>query len=110
MTDQPSRSQESGDDPWLTVQQVSDELKIHPATVRGWVKSGRLAAVRAGRTWRVRRSEVDRALLSDSSPAYRQQEAASPTGHSEREPTRTSAPRQIANHLMTVSRARGEQP
>ncbi len=58
------------EDPWLTVPQVSDELKLHPATVRVWINSGRLAAVRAGRTWRVRRSEVDRALLSDASPAY----------------------------------------
>ena len=109
MTDQPSRSPAPGDDPWLTVQQVSDELKIHPATVRGWVKSGRLAAVRAGRTWRVRRSEVDRALMTDASPAYRQQEASSPTGGQEREPIRTSAPRQIADHLMTVGRTSGEQ-
>jgi excisionase family DNA binding protein len=109
MSDQPSRSPASGDDPWLTVQQVSDELKIHPATVRGWVKSGRLAAVRAGRTWRVRRSEVDRALLSDASPAYLQQDASSTASDSDREPRRTSAPRQIADHLMTVSRASGEQ-
>ena len=62
------------EDPWLTVPQVSEELKLHPATVRVWVNSGRLAAVRAGRTWRVRRSEVDRALLSDASPAYLRQE------------------------------------
>ena len=63
------------EDPWLTVPQVSEELKLHPATVRVWINNGRLAAVRAGRTWRVRRSEVDRALLSDASPAYLRQEA-----------------------------------
>ena len=72
----------SEEDPWLTVPQVSDELKLHPATVRAWVNSGRLAAVRAGRTWRVRRSEVDRALLSDASPAYVRQEASSPPSSS----------------------------
>ena len=52
----------SGEDPWLTVPQVSAQLRIHPATVRIWIKSGRLAAVRVGREWRVRQSEVDRAL------------------------------------------------
>ncbi len=92
------------EDPWLTVPQVSEELKLHPATVRVWINSGRLAAVRAGRTWRVRRSEVDRALLSDASPAYVRQEAApspslseAPTGSS-----RTEAPRKLADHIMPV--------
>lgn len=97
------------EDPWLTVQQVSEELKIHPATVRAWVKSGRLAAVRVGRTWRVRRSEVDRALMSDASPAYLQQEADS-SREPENVPSRTPAPRQIADHIMTVTPEQGGQP
>jgi hypothetical protein len=77
------------DDPWLTVPQVSAELKLHPATVR------------AGRTWRVRRSEVDRALLSDASPAYVRQEASAPSPRPI-DALRTAAPRQIADHIMTV--------
>ena len=28
---------------WLTVEQVSNELSIHPVTVREWLRSGRLA-------------------------------------------------------------------
>jgi excisionase family DNA binding protein len=100
------------EDPWLTVPQVSEELKLHPATVRSWVKTGRLAAVRAGRTWRVRRSEVDRALLSDASPAYVRQEASSPSASAEAQtdPSRTPAPRQIADHIMTVGQRPGERP
>jgi excisionase family DNA binding protein len=100
------------EDPWLTVPQVSEELKLHPATVRSWVKTGRLAAVRAGRTWRVRRSEVDRALLSDASPAYVRQEASGSSGSSEppAESSRTSAPRQIADHIMTVGPQPDERP
>jgi excisionase family DNA binding protein len=97
------------EDPWLTVPQVSDELKLHPATVRAWVKSGRLAAVRAGRTWRVRRSEVDRALLSDASPAYVRQEASSPPSSAHLDASRTAAPRQIADHIMTVGPGPAEQ-
>jgi excisionase family DNA binding protein len=107
MADIPDRSGPA-EDPWLTVQQVSDELRIHPATVRIWIKSGRLAAVRVGREWRVRHSEVDRALLSDASPAYAQQES-----ESARQPdagsARTPAPRQIADHLMAVTPTREER-
>jgi excisionase family DNA binding protein len=91
-----------GEDPWLTVPQVSSQLRIHPATVRIWIKSGRLAAVRVGREWRVRQSEVDRALVSDASPAYAQQEADS-ARRADAESARTPAPRQIADHLMTIA-------
>jgi excisionase family DNA binding protein len=62
------------EDPWLTLPEVSAELRVHPSTVRLWVANGRLAAVRAGgRKWRVRRSEVDRMLNADVSPGYAQQ-------------------------------------
>ena len=94
------------DDPWLTVSQVSEQLKLHPATVRAWVKSGRLAAARAGRTWRVRRSEVDRALLSDASPAYGRPH---PTPASPTDAAPTAAPRNIADHILTVGPASGER-
>ena len=104
MPDRPNPAVE--DDPWLTVPQVSEELKLHPATVRVWINSGRLAAVRAGRTWRVRRSEVDRALLTDASPAYVRQEASSgpaDVGLESAELSRPAAPRKLADHIMTVS-------
>jgi excisionase family DNA binding protein len=58
----------SGEDPWLTVQQVSQELGVHEATVRKWIATKRLPASRPGpRRLRVRRSDVDRLLGSDSS-------------------------------------------
>jgi excisionase family DNA binding protein len=64
----------SDEDPWLTLPEVSAELRVHPSTVRLWVANGRLAAVRAGgRKWRVRRSEVDRMLSADVSPGYARQ-------------------------------------
>jgi excisionase family DNA binding protein len=98
------------DDPWLTVPQVSEELKLHPATVRVWINTGRLAAVRAGRTWRVRRSEVDRALLSDASPAYVRHEATSspPAGEAPNGSSRRDAPRKLADHIMTFEPGPGE--
>jgi len=109
MPDHTATTPASDDDPWLTVPQVSEELKLHPATVRSWVKTGRLAAVRAGRTWRVRRSEVDRALLSDASPAYVRQEASSSSSQTTVEGSRTPAPRHIADHIMAVGSRPGER-
>jgi excisionase family DNA binding protein len=99
------------EDPWLTVPQVSEELKLHPATVRVWINSGRLAAVRAGRTWRVRRSEVDRALLSDASPAYVRQgtSPSASSGETPAESSRPGAPRKLADHIITLGSGRGEQ-
>lgn len=91
----------SGEDPWLTVPQVAADLNIHPATVRVWIKSGRLAAVRAGRTWRVRRSDLDRALLADASPALAQDGVSFPSDIPV-PPGPTPAPRQMADHILTI--------
>ena len=100
MPDATANTSVPNDDPWLTVPQVSAELKIHPATVRIWIKTGRLRAVRVGREWRVRRSEVDRTVMSDASPAYAER-----LGPSDDEgvSARTAAPRHLADHIMTVS-------
>ena len=59
------------DDPWLTVADIADELRVNPATVRLWISHGRLKAMRAGqRKLLVRRSELDRMLaLTDPSRA-----------------------------------------
>lgn len=94
----------SGEDPWLTVPQVAADLNIHPATVRVWIKAGRLAAVRAGRTWRVRRSDLDRALLAEASPA-RPQHGVTFSGETPVVAGPTPAPRHMADHILTVSPA-----
>ena len=47
---------------WLTVDEVARRLKVHPESVRRWLKAGRLRghliSRRAG--WRIRAGEVDR--------------------------------------------------
>jgi excisionase family DNA binding protein len=54
---------DSADDPWLTLAEIAEELRVNPATVRLWVSRGRLKAMRAGqRKLLVRRSELDRML------------------------------------------------
>jgi excisionase family DNA binding protein len=50
-------------DPWLTVAEIAEELRVNPATVRLWVSKGTLAATRAGRRkLLIRRSDLDRML------------------------------------------------
>ena len=50
------------EDPFLTVPQIAAELEVNEVTVRTWIRSGRLNAIRAGRTYRVRRSDLDQML------------------------------------------------
>jgi excisionase family DNA binding protein len=50
-------------DPWLTVAEIAEELRVNPATVRLWVSKGTLPATRAGqRKLLIRRSDLDRML------------------------------------------------
>ena len=52
----------------LTVAEVATELGVNPATVRVWLRSGRIAAVKVGpRQWRVPRAAL--AGLSTATPA-----------------------------------------
>ena len=37
----------------LTVRQVADVLSVRPATVRAWLRTGKLPGVRIGRDWRI---------------------------------------------------------
>jgi excisionase family DNA binding protein len=54
------------EDPWLTLAEIAEELRLSPATIRSWISKGTLRAMRAGqRKWLVRRSELDRMLRSD---------------------------------------------
>ena len=51
------------EDPWLTVAEIAEELRVNPATVRLWVSKGTLPATRAGqRKLLIRRSDLDHML------------------------------------------------
>jgi excisionase family DNA binding protein len=43
----------------LKVEQIADELALNPQTIRNWIKSGQLRATRAGRGFRVKRSDLE---------------------------------------------------
>jgi excisionase family DNA binding protein len=101
MADIPDRSGPD-EDPWLTVQQVSEELKINPATVRAWIRQARLPAVRPGKAFLVRRSDVDRALHAKAPPRAPDTGAQS-VGEAELAASPRPAPRQIADHIIAVT-------
>ncbi len=42
----------------LTVQEVAEYLKVSRTTVWRWCNEGKLPAFKAGRSWRVHRSEI----------------------------------------------------
>ncbi len=42
----------------LTVQEVAEYLKVSRTTVWRWCNKGKLPAFKAGRSWRVHRSEI----------------------------------------------------
>lgn len=47
----------------LTVTEVAEHLRVHPETVRIWLRGGRLKGFRPGGKktgWRVRESELER--------------------------------------------------
>ncbi len=59
----PDKNPEPEDDPWLTLAEIAQELRMSPAAIRSWISKGTLRAMRAGqRKWLVRRSELDRML------------------------------------------------
>ena len=60
MSDELDHDDVGDEDPWLTVAEIADELRVNPATVRLWISKGTLPAKRAGqRKLLVRRSDLD---------------------------------------------------
>jgi excisionase family DNA binding protein len=43
----------------LTVEDVAAELRVHPDTVRTWIRTGELDAVDIGREYRIYRADLD---------------------------------------------------
>lgn len=47
---------------WLTVAEVAEQLRVDRETVRGWCRSGRLPAARAGGQYRISQTALDNFL------------------------------------------------
>ena len=48
----------------LTIQEVADYLRLSRTTVWRWCKSGELPASKVGRGWRIRKSDVDKMVMT----------------------------------------------
>ncbi len=48
------------DGEFLTVKEVAELLKMSEATVRKWCREGVLPAVKLGKSYRIRRSDIDK--------------------------------------------------
>jgi excisionase family DNA binding protein len=44
---------------WYSVEQVAERLGLHVRTVRGYIRDGRLTAVRIGKQYRIARADLD---------------------------------------------------
>ncbi len=58
----------------LTVKEVAEQLKLHPETVRNWLREGRLRGTQIGGTksgWRIPQSEVRRIVAAGFRTAER---------------------------------------
>jgi excisionase family DNA binding protein len=53
------------DDKWLNVDDVAEQIKVHPETIRRWLRDGKLKGVLISRAagYRIRQSALD-ALLN----------------------------------------------
>lgn len=43
----------------LTVDEIARDLKVHPNSVRKWIKNGELIAINIGNEYRIRRSDYE---------------------------------------------------
>lgn len=66
------------EDPYLTIKEITEELRVSHETVRKWIITGRLPHVKVGKGYRVRRSDLNRMLEGD---------APSPTSSPDAEPS-----------------------
>jgi excisionase family DNA binding protein len=54
---------------WLSVEQVAERLGLHVRTVRGYVRDGRLKAVRIGKQYRIAQTDLDAFTGRPAAPA-----------------------------------------
>lgn len=44
---------------YLTVEESAKEFQVSEATIRRWIKSGDLRAAKIGKSWRIKRDDLD---------------------------------------------------
>ena len=56
---------------WMTPEEIAEEMRVHPSTVRRLCTHGQLEGVKFGEQWRVRKSAYETNLLSHANKAHR---------------------------------------
>ncbi|MFH1148997.1 MAG: helix-turn-helix domain-containing protein [Actinomycetota bacterium] len=56
-------------DEFLTPEEAARILSVTPGAIREWIRSGKLCAVKAGKLWRIRESELT-LFLKESTDIY----------------------------------------
>jgi excisionase family DNA binding protein len=52
----------TNEEEFITTEEVASEFKLTSQTIRNWIKSGRIPAVRVGHVFRIRRGDIDELL------------------------------------------------
>jgi excisionase family DNA binding protein len=54
-------------DTWMTVEEVAEKLKVHPDSVRRWLRAGQLRGFMISRKagYRIRPDDVDRFVMGE---------------------------------------------
>ena len=47
-------------EPWKSIAEIAEHLGVHEESVRRWIKGRAMPAVKIGKVWRFKVSEVDR--------------------------------------------------
>lgn len=50
------------EDKYYTIQEVADMLKVAYLTIYRWIKGNKLVAVKAGKQYRIKKSDLDKFL------------------------------------------------
>ncbi len=58
----------------LTVKEVASYLRFSRTTVWRWCNEGKLPAIKVGRNWRVRRSDVEKILNEEFTEGHTKEE------------------------------------
>ena len=53
---------------YYTIAEAAEMLKLHPQTLRRWIREGRLSAKRFGRQFRLRLEDIERAAQPSAPP------------------------------------------
>ena len=53
-------------EPWITMSEVAAYLSVTPETIRTWIKKKKLPAIKPGKSWLFKKSEIDKWLDGES--------------------------------------------